>query len=50
MAAASLQSCRCLDVTLTSAEISLSLKNSSDDIEQIKQTVVGRLNFQQLSV
>lgn len=41
------QSCRCLDVTLTSTQISLRLKNSSDDTKQIKQTVV-RLNFQQL--
>lgn len=49
MAAVPLQSRRCLGVALTSAETSLSLENSGDDIKQIKQTVVGRLNFQQLS-
>lgn len=49
MAAVSPQSWRCLDVTLTSAEKSLSPKNSGDDIKQIKQTVVGRLNIQQMT-
>lgn len=49
MAAVLLQTCRCLDVTLTSTQIPFRLKNSSNDIRQIKRTVVGRLNFQQLS-
>lgn len=49
MASALLESCRCLGVTLTSTQKYLGPKNSMDDIKQIKQTVVGRLNFQQLS-